>query len=36
MEPRETGLEDLDFINVVQDKDKRWTLVNMVMKLQSP
>jgi hypothetical protein len=33
MDLREIGLEGLDWINLVQDRDRWWALVNTVMNL---
>jgi hypothetical protein len=30
---KEIGLEDVDWIHMAQDRAKRWTFVNTVMKL---
>jgi hypothetical protein len=36
MDLRETGLGDVDWINLAQDRDKWQALVNMVMNLRVP
>jgi hypothetical protein len=33
---REVGLESADWINLAQDRDKWWALVNMLMNLWVP
>jgi hypothetical protein len=36
MDLRETGWDSTEWINTVQDRDQRWALVDMVMKLPVP
>jgi hypothetical protein len=36
MDPREIGLEDVDWIHLAQDRDQRLALVNMVINIQVP
>jgi hypothetical protein len=36
MDLRETDLEDVDWMNLVQDRDQRHTLVNTIMNLDAP
>jgi hypothetical protein len=36
MDLRETGFEDVDWINLAQDRDRWQALVNTVMNLQVP
>jgi len=36
MDLQEVGCEGMDWINVAQNRDRWWALVNAVMKLQVP
>jgi hypothetical protein len=36
MDLRETGLEDVDWIHMAQDKDQWWAVVNTIMNLRVP
>jgi hypothetical protein len=36
MDLREIGFGDVDWVNLAQDRDRWWVLVNMVMNLQVP
>jgi hypothetical protein len=36
MDLRETGFGDVDWIHLVQDRDRWWALVNMVMNFRVP
>jgi len=36
MDLQEVGYEGMDWINVVQDRDRWWVLVNVVMNLPVP
>jgi hypothetical protein len=36
MDLRETGFGDVDWINLAQDRDRWWALVNTVMNLRVP
>jgi hypothetical protein len=36
MDLREPGIEGVDWIHLVQDRDWWWALVNMIMNLQVP
>jgi hypothetical protein len=36
MDIRELGWSDMDWINVAQDRDRWWALVNTAMKLRVP
>jgi hypothetical protein len=36
LDPKETGLEGVDWINLAQDRDRRLILVKTVMNVQVP
>jgi hypothetical protein len=36
MDLRDTGLDGMDWIDLAQDRDRWWALVNMVMNLPVP
>jgi hypothetical protein len=36
MDLREIGWGDMDWINLPQDRDQRWAVVNTLMNLQLP
>jgi hypothetical protein len=36
MDPREIEWDNIDLIDLAQDRDQRWALVNTIIKLRFP